>query len=1314
MTRTTTNPYIGLRTYEETDAMIFRGRSAAASELYRMIVDNDVVVLHAESGEGKSSLLNAGLFPMLREERYFPIKVNFTDEDFALESPNFDEIVYRRIMDAIDQAGRGASGVVMSLAPLPGVAFDSLKENIWWLLRNYVLTAFGAQLTPILVFDQFEEVFTRPAHISWTEDFFGWLATTLSDSIPDVVASAIRADIGPDAAFPHIHTRKRFKALFSQRTEFMGELDYWGIQRHSIAVLKNSRYCLKPLTEAEADEVLALQPAFTPEVREKLKSAISSSQRSSRRPGTLPLIPAMLLSVVSTTASESIGKAGSPLGALDGAADAADGKNDVFLSIISQFYDKEIADTRLPKKDIAVIEDVLVDDKGKRVRIKADAVQLRAIGFEEKYKGVLEQKRLLKSSRINGDEYVELTHDALARVVMRRRRRERDERNNYIELGLFATVSMLAVYFLIICMRWTTGLSVMQLSDPFDLCYRDMYIRPGAFVGELRNLVFYLLAIFVVGKLFSHRGWVAKVSGIIILVPLFFALCLTKAGAFLLLFISVFGLAPYCLMRERNGVWCCLIAVGCVFWSLVAFIRLFYSVGYMSMLLILMMILALVILGIYSLRQPRKRSFSEALGMVFRGEVFRQHKRLYVLLGCFLLLLLLNIAAAVGAYAHLGVSLVVVPLFALAAYQLYCRLILRSRSEAKPLVQDVIYLSVLAIGLSYMVTWQLFAKIGILAASFIFIYKELLRRWYRSVSVWVICVLFVSLLGYGILPSRDGTYIASMKPIEDESGVRLLRVKDKAGRHGLQDRRGRTVIACEYDTIIPCYEWSRKGATSYLLRKDGLYSRWRVFHHYPEINCLTNRYVARFVGGELDKSRFSSQAYPYDNPDVSKIILGALKARKLSHEDLAAGAVSNRLLQRINKTYDTNYWQLNDGDTTFMARLSSINYDKACLGLLPYASEGFQEEFMKVYFPKLEFWGETKVGDVLNTDPDSLTLNRYRRYRLGDLYRRLAAYCLETAQYDRSLHYSELAMRHGAFAEPAVVDSIVAALLKGDPHALDRVKVDPIELIRINRGPTYPDPELEDAWVFLRYRPLYDLVSDRIDQLRLPQNIPAPALDRAADALRQIPRGEAFESRAELPYTAVQLLPDSLGGGRRYFGNYLPDMSYGRNHAGGHEYSFFVKDGKIEGLPMMWYSFARDYSDAPVLVIDPLTGRRRYIKSGYDIVEARSGAPESLPGEYSHAWSFSEGLAAVEVDGKIGFIDESGRMVIEPRFVPRYPTGSKVEQELLDVYVRSRSSRHKPSPRMPFFHDGECTVYDGTEFITIDREGNRVVPAMEE
>src|SRR5262245_44680364 len=67
------NPWPGLAAYGEASAKYFHGRDEEATELLRLIRLAPLAVLYAKSGLGKSSLLQAGLFPMLRDEHYLPI-----------------------------------------------------------------------------------------------------------------------------------------------------------------------------------------------------------------------------------------------------------------------------------------------------------------------------------------------------------------------------------------------------------------------------------------------------------------------------------------------------------------------------------------------------------------------------------------------------------------------------------------------------------------------------------------------------------------------------------------------------------------------------------------------------------------------------------------------------------------------------------------------------------------------------------------------------------------------------------------------------------------------------------------------------------------------------------------------------------------------------------------------------------------------------------------------------------------------------------------------------------------------------------------
>ena len=74
--------------------------------------------------------------------------------------------------------------------------------------------------------------------------------------------------------------------------------------------------------------------------------------------------------------------------------------------------------------------------------------------------------------------------------------------------------------------------------------------------------------------------------------------------------------------------------------------------------------------------------------------------------------------------------------------------------------------------------------------------------------------------------------------------------------------------------------------------------------------------------------------------------------------------------------------------------------------------------------------------------------------------------------------------------------------------------------------------------------------------------------------------------------------------------------------------------------------------------------------------------------QYSHAWIFSDGLAGVEEDGYIKFIDETGKVVIDKKmaYIPN-----------MEGYV---------------FHGGYCVVDtdDGEQCGLMDKKGNIVLP----
>ncbi len=429
------NTFLGLQPYTEADAYRFKGRTDESQELFRLIVRNDYTVCYAESGEGKTSLLNAGVFPLLRENMFFPIEITFTSDDYQRTPDNFDTIIDRCIKDSISEYNEKNKGlhIEYELCSTDFQDTDSrlalqkeLSKYSWWKLRNYKPQAMGLTFTPVFVFDQFEEVFNLPGSIVWTKKFFDWLEDVSSNSCPDEIVSKVREIIGTNAAFPAIKEEKDFKAVFSLRKEFIGELDYWGMQKCFIPSLKDNRYCLKALTYEGAKNVMAQQQRFAEDkVEQVLHYFVKQYSREPEKTisENLPVIPALLLSVVCDSWEKDL--------------DFFSGKDvdEIGQSlniILERFYDEALSSiikelsrqegngqTDAIRGDIENAIFALVDGNGKRVRRKSS--ELSHLDFDAKYKEILRDNRIIKISKVDGEDYVEIVHDSLCPIIAKRK-----------------------------------------------------------------------------------------------------------------------------------------------------------------------------------------------------------------------------------------------------------------------------------------------------------------------------------------------------------------------------------------------------------------------------------------------------------------------------------------------------------------------------------------------------------------------------------------------------------------------------------------------------------------------------------------------------------------------------------------------------------------------------------------------------------------------------------------------------------------------------------------------------------------------------
>ena len=67
--------FIGLRSYTEAQADMFFGRDGEIDQLTSLVEANTLTIVFGKSGTGKTSLLNAGVFPRLRKNYCLPFRI---------------------------------------------------------------------------------------------------------------------------------------------------------------------------------------------------------------------------------------------------------------------------------------------------------------------------------------------------------------------------------------------------------------------------------------------------------------------------------------------------------------------------------------------------------------------------------------------------------------------------------------------------------------------------------------------------------------------------------------------------------------------------------------------------------------------------------------------------------------------------------------------------------------------------------------------------------------------------------------------------------------------------------------------------------------------------------------------------------------------------------------------------------------------------------------------------------------------------------------------------------------------------------------
>ncbi|MGE0277538.1 MAG: tetratricopeptide repeat protein [Nitrospiraceae bacterium] len=408
--------YPGPHPFKDTpeDRLIFYGRDAQSETLALRIQAARLLLLFGKSGLGKTSLLQAGVFKKLRDVQLFPILVRLAEPEMRTPEDEKEQIE-GNLLDLIKDATSIAVSQIPDLDYVPGEG-----SSLWEFLKTTMFWQGELLMTPVLVFDQFEEIFTLRDPIFRTS-FAQEVGAVISGTVPESLRR--RGDINdrpPNA-----------RIVLSFKEEFLGHLVELSCD---IPRLLQEYFRLVGLTEEQArvaiQEPAALpssQIASTPfEYDENALREILSVVRGRSEtiePFQLQLICHRAEKAITTSGPQTIPAMNFEeprrvtLELLGGRAGIE--------SIIEDFYTDEMeklqVSVRQRRRAKELCETGLLSSEGHRVPITKDRIA-SDYGVEPDTLQKLVEARLLRTEPRHYTQLYELSHDALAKSIYKIRR----------------------------------------------------------------------------------------------------------------------------------------------------------------------------------------------------------------------------------------------------------------------------------------------------------------------------------------------------------------------------------------------------------------------------------------------------------------------------------------------------------------------------------------------------------------------------------------------------------------------------------------------------------------------------------------------------------------------------------------------------------------------------------------------------------------------------------------------------------------------------------------------------------------------------
>jgi UPF0716 family protein affecting phage T7 exclusion len=416
---------------DETSSRVFFGREKAAIALTDKILATRLVVVYALSGLGKTSLLQAGVAPRLRSENLLPVFVRLNDTRLG----PVESVLNSMATEAMRQ----------NVEYIPGST-----QSLWHAFKTAEFWRGDLMLTPVLILDQFEELFTlqddsaRSAFL----DQLGYLARGARP-----IAPLGADDDGLTESAPAVHI------VISLREDYLGYLED---AADHIPQIFDSRFRLTPLGlesareavtgPARIDDPIFDTPPFSlqDETADYILNYLSKKRSRTYSAGKRTVDPFQLQLVCRRV--EDVARSHSAAGPDSIAISVEDvGGAEALNETLKGFYGTAIAGIgKRSQRQAAqrLCEEYLISPEGRRLSLEEGEIG-RQLNIGHDVLGQLVESRLLRSDNRSESRYYELSHDALVEPVLAASRRK-SVVYNWFGVGFSTALLIIATLVLLV------------------------------------------------------------------------------------------------------------------------------------------------------------------------------------------------------------------------------------------------------------------------------------------------------------------------------------------------------------------------------------------------------------------------------------------------------------------------------------------------------------------------------------------------------------------------------------------------------------------------------------------------------------------------------------------------------------------------------------------------------------------------------------------------------------------------------------------------------------------------------------------------